>query len=472
MAGNLFRFMVLVSIISSNFFVFGNVNIPLSLNYITGRNVSTFKISKDIEDSELIPQTNKTDAMNKIRISRDFASAIEEITSYVMQNDYKITDDLMNTDYKMGTLKLEINKYVEQQINYLYYEKRAFLDKAFERAQPYYHEMRDIIVENGLPEELVYLPIIESGFNSHAYSHMGAAGMWQFMPGTADWLGMKRNAWIDERLDPISACRNAVKFLKFLYNEFHDWNLVLAAYNYGGRNVKNAIRRAGSSDYYDLIKRGVLPLETMYYVPRFMATVLIAENKDILGLKFDPRRDMYAYKPVKFMTPVNYIADVIGLSRLVLTHYNPGLRSGFTPGTHHNYLLRVPVEYYEILDQKMEYIEKNSFKNFIVYYVKAGDNLSTIAQRYGVNQYTIMSLNNIRNSNRIWQGQKLYIPSIYNKAPTNNNNNQTHYFVKAGDTVSEIALRFGISSDTLIRLNNISDPSRIKVGQKLKVRNL
>ena len=373
-------------------------------------------------------------------------------------------------------LPIIINDYVREQIKYLSVKKRKFLIDSLKRAEPYTHEMKNIFIKYNLPPELAYLPVIESGFKNHAVSYKGAAGMWQFMPGTARWIGLKMNSWYDQRYDPIAACEHAAKYLKFLYETFDDWYLALSAYNYGGRNLKKSMARAKSSEYYDLIKKKTIPLETQHYVPRFIATLIIINNLEQYGLEFLEDQTEYAYFTLPFMSPAHLVAKYSSLSEKQLYTYNPSLRTAFIPHPDYGYKLRLPGENYSRLKQNLEQLKKQSYNNYIEYYVKSGDNLSTIAENYGIPVKIIMSVNRIRNSNRIWAGQKIYIPytnkktAVSTRQPVSDNSKKVvSYKVKAGETISHIALKFGISADTIIRLNNITNPAFIKAGQIIKV---
>ena len=215
----------------------------------------------------------------------------EELTN-LMESQNNNEEINQNT---IAAFPLVMNDFVQAEIEYLTGPKRSFLITALKRAEDYVASMRLILEEAGLPKELVYLPIIESGFNYHAYSRVGAAGMWQFMPRTDTWIGMKRNDWVDERLDPLISCKYAAIYLKELYNFFQDWNLALASYNYGRGNVSSAIKRANTSDYYEIISKNIIPMETRKYVPRLNAVIHIMNNLEEYGLEFNEKTAEFEY---------------------------------------------------------------------------------------------------------------------------------------------------------------------------------
>lgn len=369
---------------------------------------------------------------------------------------------------------LIINKEVEEQIVYLTTKQRAFLIRAMERAENYIAEMRDIVRKYDLPEELVYLPIVESGFNYRAYSPKGAAGMWQFMLGTAKWIGMKRNEWVDERFDPIVSCEYAVKYLNMLYEMFQDWYLALAAYNYGGNNVKRAMMKTGSREFYDFVEKRIIPVETQKYVPRFVASVYIMKNPEKFGLRYTEKKHDLEYYSLPFTSPVRLVAKYAGMSANEFLKYNPALRSPFVPNNQLGYRIRLPRDNMELLKKNYGKLKEQSAMDYQVYYIRKGDSLSEIAYRYGLSMGILMNINGIRNSHRIREGQKLYIPVSYKAVYKNNvekdKRTGNHHVVNWGDTISGIALKYNISADTLVKLNHLEDPYTIKVGQVLKIR--
>lgn len=382
-----------------------------------------------------------------------------------------------NTKSLKNTFPLILNELVEKEIKYLTVNKRDFLLKSLKRASSYVPAMREIIKKYDLPEELVYLPIIESGFNYRAYSRVGAAGMWQFMPGTATWMGMKRNGWVDERLDPIVSCEYAAKYLSLLYGVFGDWYLALSAYNYGGGNVKRAIRRTGSKEFYDIVKKRVIPAETQHYVPRFVASVYIMNNLEKFGIEYTECTDDYNYIALQFTSPVRLVAKYSGLSVDDFMKYNPSLRSPFVPSESLGYKVRLPSQNIAMLNANMDELKSQSASDYQIYYIQHGDNLSTICSRFGINMSILMSVNGIANSHRIREGQKLYIPVSYkaiNRAVANSTTadrkEKNVHIVNPGDTISGIAIKYGIKNDVLIQLNNLTVPYLIKAGQALRIR--
>ena len=429
----------------------------------------------DLAELERIGESVYTEDMTCDAIAEDEQDLmVSDFSNLVADN--RILQESANEKIYRETFPLIINDEVQAEITYLTTKARGFLTKALSRAEKYSALMREIVVGYGIPEELAYLPIIESGFNYQAYSPKGAAGMWQFMPGTAKWIGMKRNEWMDERLDPVISCRYAAKYLRMLYDTFGDWYLALASYNYGGHNVKRAIKNAGTSEFYDIAAKRIIPVETQKYVPRFVASVYIIKNYEKYGLEFKEWKEDYEYYSLPFTSPVRLVAKYSGVTEREFMQLNPALRSPFVPSNRHGYQIRLPKDKMLRLKENYNVLKNQSAQDYQVYYVRRGDNLSKIAERFGVSQGILMSINGIVNSNRIREGQKLYIPVSYYalqkaKVKTQTANAATaSHVVARGDTLYGIALKYQTSADTLARLNRLRSPYTIRVGQVLRIR--
>ena len=182
-------------------------------------------------------------------------------------------------------IPIEINAAVERWMSYYQNEGRKSFQISLARAGRYEALMRETFREAGLPEDLVYVPLVESGFKATAYSRARAMGLWQFVPNTARIYKLEMSYWVDERLDPIASTVAAVDYLGDLQREFGDWYLTLAAYNAGPGRVHQAIRKAGSRDYWTISERRTLTRETRDYVPKLIAAALIAKQPEKYGIR-------------------------------------------------------------------------------------------------------------------------------------------------------------------------------------------
>ena len=392
---------------------------------------------------------------------------------------------------------LSYNKVVKSFIDYFAVRDREYTKLMMQRVNLYFPIFEYYLEKHGLPKELKYLSIIESGLNPIARSRVGAAGLWQFMPSTGRLFKLYQDFYIDERLDPYKSTEAACIYLKSLYNQFKDWELVLAAYNAGPGKVRRAIRRSGYKkkfwEIYDY-----LPRETRSYLPQFVAMIYVLNHQQEHNLKVD-----YVFYPIKSDTiHVSHFADLKTIAQQLnvcyedITKLNPALKRGAIPPHAKNYPLRIPVDKMpqltahkkEILDSaavngkeelaKLARSEPGSTygRHKVRHRVRSGEVLGTIAQRYNVRVSDIRRWNNIR-GNLIRSGQSLNIwiksggqsqtlarnkPAVPKDIPAS----KTHT-VQPGDTLWEISLQYkGLTIEKLKKLNNLQN-SRIKPGQTL-----
>jgi membrane-bound lytic murein transglycosylase D len=320
-------------------------------------------------------------------------------------------NSLISSTYLKMNIPIFVNEYVVDQYKYFLGGKRTdLLSTALERAEPFIGEMKQIFKDNNLPDDLAYLPLIESAYFSQAVSRKGAVGMWQFMPYTARIVGMKINEWVDERRDPLIACKFAAKYLSMLYDKFGDWYLALASYNHGGFNVLKDIKKGGSSNFYDLVKKKIPPYETRTYVPRFVASLVVLRNLDKYNVEFNEEKRSFEYYLFPFMTPAQLVAKYSNLDYKEFMKLNPALTGGFVPDPKYNYKLRLPKENLDILVSNIDEIKKDTSVYYIPYYVRKGDTLSEIAQRNGISLPILISANNLNSKRILSIGQKIFLP--------------------------------------------------------------
>ena len=357
-----------------------------------------------------------------------------------------------------------------------------------------------------LPIELRILPVVESALNPRAVSRAGATGLWQFMYGTGRMYNLTVNSYIDERRDPIASSHAAARFLKDLYKMYGDWTLVIAAYNCGPGNVNKAIRRAGGKrNYWDIYY--YLPRETRGYVPAFIAATYAFHYHNEHKLKPVPMSLPATVDTLMIsgMLHFNQVSEVLGVPVKVLRDLNPHYKQDIIPAQSKQMSLRLPLDNVSsFIDRQHEifaykdsvYFNPNNVVNpskytasyrhevpsgsqRIVYIVKEGDVLGTIAERHGVRVSQLRGWNNIRgNLIRIGQRLTIYVPanvaarSGYSNAPVPNNAdpNYIYYQVRRGDTLWDIAKLYpGVSSTDLKRINNLST-DRLTPGQVLKIK--
>ena len=243
-----------------------------------------------------------------------------------------------------GKIPMVLNQPVKTYLKYFSGNGKANFQASLARLGRYLPMMRLILKEHGLPPELIFLALIESGFNPWAHSPADAVGPWQFIEGTARRYGLKVDGQVDERRDPEKSTRAAARYLKDLYRQFGCWYLAVAGYNAGENRVEGAVRRACDRDFWALAQQGRLPKETRNYVPQFIAAALIARNPEHFGFS-----NLSYHKPLTFDTvkvpggtDLRRFAQDLQVSLKEIRELNPELNQGITPTTQREYLLKVP----------------------------------------------------------------------------------------------------------------------------------
>jgi membrane-bound lytic murein transglycosylase D len=310
-------------------------------------------------------------------------------------------------------IPMTMNDHVQREIQSFQTLERDFFIESYKRSGKYRGEMVKALKEAGMPEDLSWLPLIESGFKVRALSRSRALGLWQFIPSTGYKYGLKRNAWIDERLDPPKATAAAIAYFRELHEMFGDWATVLAAYNCGEGNVARVIRGQKINyldNFWDLYER--LPRETARYYPRFLAVLEIIREPARYGFTLEELDKPVPYETISWDRPVHLktISDNTGIDEELLSSLNPELRHGATPNT--AYALRVPPGTGEKVLAGMDKMAKWSPPKveYVMHRVRRGETLTLIALRYRTSTQRIMEANNLRRGKMLRVGQKLKIP--------------------------------------------------------------
>jgi membrane-bound lytic murein transglycosylase D len=367
-----------------------------------------------------------------------------------------------------------MNDRVEKWLDYFQGRGRKDMQRWLSRV-PRYRPMIDrMLEEEGLPPELFYLAIVESGLNPNAYSSAHAAGMWQFISSRARMNGLRVDWWIDERRDPEKATRAACAYLKELHERFGSWELALAGYNSGEGRVERAQRKRPSCpDYWCLD----LPRETENFVPKFMAVVLIGTNPSKYGFEAPTAGAPLSYDTIEITDAVDLqiIADATGIGYDDIKKLNPALRRWCTPPSSSATTVRVPTGSAQQCLAAIGSIPPEDRVTWRRHRVSTGETLSGIATAYGTSISAITSVNNIRNPHSIRSGSHIVIPvgpgadsgSAYADLSM-----ATNYRVRRGDTVSSIARRHGKSTKDVLRWNGLAWNSRIYPGDVITIRSM
>ena len=409
---------------------------------------------------------------------------------YIPDVSYDVVADRLSC--LENDMPLTFNERVFSFVDYFTIRNREYTRMVIRRKDVFFPLFEKYLKKYGIPEDLKYLSIVESGLNPEARSRVGAVGLWQFMPSTGRMYGLGQDWYIDERMNPEKSTEAACKYLKQLYNMFDDWELALAAYNTGPGNVRKAIRRSGyQKDFWSIYR--YLPRETRGYVPQFVAVLYTLNHLEEHNLldeipEYRPAADT---RMVSQFVSLKALAEQINVCEEDLQLLNPELKRGAVPANAKNYPLLVPADSYPLLaanralldsagtekiQQEMQQLASSApgstyGRQKIYYRVRSGDVLGLIAERHGVGLSDLRRWNNISGS-RIYAGQRLAIwvkPSstvASASSPAPIPDNKVH-LVQPGDSLWEISRRYqGLSVERIKELNNLRS-NKITPGQKL-----
>lgn len=345
-----------------------------------------------------------------------------------------------------------------------------------ERSGRYLPAMREIFAEEGVPQELVYLPLVESSFRIDARSRLGAVGMWQFMRGTGRrYMTVSRH--LDERRDPLESTRAAARLLVENYRVLGNWPLAVTAYNHGQAGIARAVRQVGSDDLTDIIRRyrgSSFKFASKNFYAEFLAALHVAQNaKEYFpGIAYDAPLAVEEIELGKYVR-VREVVQHAELSHADLLRWNPALTSK-TRWLPKGYRLKVPPESAPDMRAAVAQVKEMTW---IPYVVSRGDSLSRIASRHGTSVYDIQIVNGIGNVHRIRVGQELKLPRTKTtarkpqKIPQRGGGARParYHRVARGETLSVIAERYGVSLRKLKTVNGLSNIHRIRTGQRLRI---
>ncbi len=377
----------------------------------------------------------------------------------------KATADLATTK---SDLPLVVNDYVATYINFFANTQKGHntLMHSFERSGHYKAMIQRILAEEGVPQDLIYLAVAESGFQPQAVNRRSrAGGMWQFMPGP--YYGLKRDAYVDERFDPEKSTRAYARYMKFLYDQLGDWYLAMAAYDHGAGNIQHEVAKTGYADFWELYKRNELPRETSNYVPEILAAIIVANHPDQYGftdVTLDPPI-LTDTVTINYSIDLRLVSDLVGSPVDEIEALNPSLLRMVTPPDS-PFDLHLPAGTATLFDQRVALIPEARRNSWRYHTVVAGDTLASIAEEYRVSTAELASANQLEAGAGIASIEALVVPVPPAAEPS------THtrlYTVRRGDTLVTIADRFGVSLSQLRRWNAIPTGIRVVAGRRLRV---
>jgi membrane-bound lytic murein transglycosylase D len=416
--------------------------------------------------------------------------------------------DKMN---EMSPFHLDCNPITLSTIRFFAQNRRGFAKVVLGRSALYFDLFEEKLAEYGLPIELKYLAVIESGLRPQVKSRAGALGLWQFMYRTGLYFGLKENSYIDERMDPVASTDAACRYFRQLYGIYGDWNLVLAAYNAGPGNVNKAIRRSGNKTTYWEV-RPYLPSETQGYVPNFIAAAYLLNyhtEHNIVPVEAKVHNAQLDTMCLSQGLHMATISQLVKWDQEEIKALNPVYKTSYIPHTQPNQCITGPLEKIGLLvslEDSLYALEKSLHAtvvvqpiqltstpadssdtiaggnsptpaaNYIYHKVSSGETMNSIATKYGVTIEKIMEWNALKTTN-IYVGQRLQLLTGPGGTTQTQSQQQTppppakkYYSVRSGDTFSKIAQRHGLSQAQLSKLNPGVNINKLTVGQRLRVK--
>lgn len=405
---------------------------------------------------------------------------LEEIAS---KDEHQLDLDLPDISLPASDIPLTLNSKVEYFLYYFQGNGRAFFSRWLSRSSRYIPMMKQVLKKEKLPEDLVYVAMIESGFHLQARSWANAVGPWQFISETGRRYSLRIDQWVDERQDPLKATTAAALYLKDLYEMFDgNWYLAAAGYNAGENKILRAVSMYNTSDFWELTRGSYLKRETKEYVPKLLAAAIIAKDPAHYGFA-----DIAYLPPIEFdtvkipsRTDLELVARLTGTTYDAIKELNPALKHWCTPPNYPDYELNLPKgtktafeSAYAKIPENQRYTEKTVYSRYVA---KKRESLAAIAERFGTSPDTLAKLNGISRQTRI-AGKRLLVPAkqtvnfsnegrtVAAKAPKGEF--AKYYTVKKGDTLTELAQRFKVSTKLIAAWNNLKTKVALKPGRRL-----
>jgi membrane-bound lytic murein transglycosylase D len=434
-------------------------------------------------DAQLNDEFNKIlDAVNSLEMEalkqgNGFAPKVEPAPADVANDvTFEVDPNLIaKAKEELATtrsdLPLVINQYVGGYINFFANTQKGHntLLHSFQRAGRYKGMIQRVLKEEGVPQDLIYLAVAESGFQPQAVNgHSGAGGMWQFMPH-GDY-GLARNSYVDERFDPEKSTRAYARYMKFLYNQLGDWYLAMAAYDWGAGSIQRAVQKTGYADFWELYKRNNLPVETKNYVPEILAAIIIANNPKQYGFEDLPSDPPIVTEtvPIDYAVDLRLVADLVDADPQEITALNPGVLRLTTPPAGilaGPFDLHLPPGTGSVFRQNISAIPEDKRTHWRYHRVTPDDTLTSVARGYRVTVDQLASANQLHPGDTLQNVEALVVPVAPPAAPATRTET---YRARRGDSLVKIADRFGVSLDDLHRWNHTTGVS-VTAGQRVRV---
>lgn len=448
-------------------------------------------------------------AENTVLRERDAWGPAEDY-SILLKQDYADDDNiasLLTEDYlKRFDIPIVFNDAVHYFVRYFTTDKRKIFANWLRRSKRYVPMIKEILREHGLPEDLIHVAMIESGFNPRAYSSMKACGPWQFIYETGGRYGLRVNHWVDERRDPEKSTVAAALYLKDLFNQFGCWYLAAAAYNAGEKRIERSIEKHETSDFWELMKYNTLPRETREYIPRLLAAAIIAKDPEkfgFTGINYD--------QPIKFVnekipggTPLDVVAEAASTDVMTIRALNPEVLTGIIPPDVDDYAIKLPE--WTIRDKFREKLKialetEKRVQEVTTYTLRKRDSLAAVTKKYEVDYKDLRLVNACDEELKARPGMVIYIPRFYGRAEPTEVAQETgpekneaatgresphafqaarvnvasraatradYHIVKKGESLADISEQHGVSLAMLKKLNKLKK-NRIHPNMRLQL---
>jgi len=394
-------------------------------------------------------------------------------TNPVAQQQYQYIQQAV-ANKSLG-FSFQVHPMIQQFINYYRGRGQKTMETGLYRSGMFMRMARRIFKEEGIPENVAWLGQVESAWKPVAMSHMAASGLWQFIPGTGDRYGLKRNAYVDERNSLDEATRASARYLKFLFNRYGNWELAMAGYNCGEGNVDKAIRRAGVANFWQAYP--YLPKETRDYVPNILAVILVANNPSEYGFgHVRPAAPMqYDRIRVPASTNLNIVAQAADVNVQYIRFLNPHFRSNVTPPE--PYIVNIPAGKANEVVALFRRIPASKISNTNLASSAAGETWQNISNRTGVSVADLMA----SNPGMAAPKGKVFVPVAGNNVQATSYSRPTNVpkaaavsnvrivRAKAGDTVAKIAARENLNAGEVAKFNGLLPNSVLGAGREIKV---
>jgi len=365
-------------------------------------------------------------------------------------------------------LPLVVNDFVGTFIKFFSQTQKGHntLLHSIQRSGRYKAMIQRILAEEGVPQDLIYLAVAESGFQPRAQNRRSrAGGMWQFMPNDK-FYGLAKTNYVDERFDPEKSTRAYARYMKFIYDQLGDWYLAMAAYDWGAGNVQHAVQKTGYADYWELYKRNNLPGETKSYVPEILAAIIIANNPTQYGfdeITLDPPI-LTDTVTINYSVDLRLVSDIVGAPVDEITALNPSLLRSVTPPDS-SFDLHLPAGTATLFEQRIATVPESKRNAWRYHRVGTDDTLASVAHEFHVSGSELAEANQLRETDTLQGVEALAIPV----APVATaSSRMVLYTVRRGDTLVTIADRFGVSLTQLRSWNKITG-IKVDPGRRLHV---